>query len=642
MKKIMTILAIAAMSAACQQEMNDGMNPGAGQGTLLDCLPATLSVESSDQTKTSLVNSGDQMGSILWATGDAVSAFLGTDGNSKYTLEESSNGSTTGTFAQTAGVVGTAIDGNVLLYPYDADAAVSMSEGAATVNFTLPATQAYAADSFASGAYPMIAVSESVGSFGMKNILGLLEVALHCEFAASVSKIEFIADVPVCGAASVTASVDGEPSLVLNDAQSKTVTLNCASPVALSNDKNAKTKFYIALPAQAYEGFTLKVYDSEGYQMIETTSNTLDLKRSKVKTISLEYIIDLHAKGYANCYMVKPAESRKYRFDATVIGNGSAGLISGAHAESVNIVPVSAKLLYKTSASSTSETNNDQYAVITNSVALDSKGRVTFKSSASADKYAGNAVIAVYSEEEYNGDILWSWHIWEPSDAVADQKYSNTYTLMDRNLGACAKTNTLNNANTVSGAYYQWGRKDPYFTNASNNNALSTPYNVGRNTSCGSIGVSIRFPQTFYKYETNTESHGTTHTDKDWLPNDGHNNGLWAAVKTIYDPCPAGYRVADVDAFKNLTSTTSATGPTNGFTYDLSSFSGVAGIEHYWYGYITEYGKRSGRNTDAYMWTIGVDGVNAKAFYYKKDDTHTNPKSCPRTTGAAVRCQKIQ
>ena len=77
MKKIMTILAIAAMSAACQQEMNDGMNPGAGQGTVLDCLPATLSVESSDQTKTSLVNSGDQMGSILWATGDAVSAFLG-------------------------------------------------------------------------------------------------------------------------------------------------------------------------------------------------------------------------------------------------------------------------------------------------------------------------------------------------------------------------------------------------------------------------------------------------------------------------------------------------------------------------------------------------------------------------------------
>lgn len=640
MKKLIYILAIAAMSAACQQEINDDMTLGA-QDTVLDCLPATLNVKSSVQTKTSLVTSGDEKGSVLWSTGDAVSAFLGSDGNSKYTLDDSSNGSTNGTFNQTSGVVGAAINGNVLLYPYAADATVSMSQGAATVNFALPATQAYKADSFESGAYPMIAVSESAEGFAMKNVLGILEVALHCEFAASVSKIEFVADVPVCGAASVTASVEGEPSLVLTDSQSKTVTLNCKTPVTLSNDKTAKTKFYIALPAQKYEGFTLKVYDTNGYQMIETTSNTLDLKRSKVKTISLEYIIDLHAKGYANCYVLAPTTFCKYRFDATVIGNGSAGLISGAHTESVNIAPKSAKLLYKFGSASVANTSENQAAVNTPSVSLDSKGRVVFKSPSETNG-TGNAIIAVYSGEECTGDILWSWHIWKPSDAIADQNYSGTYTLMDRNLGSCFKSNTSNNANGVSGAYYQWGRKDPYFTNAGNGSALSSPYNVGRNTSCGSIGVSIRFPQTFYKYESNTDSYGTTHTDKDWLPNDGHNDGLWAAVKTIYDPCPAGYRVADVDAFKNLTSSISETGPTNGFTYDLTSFSGVAGIEHYWYGYITEYGKRSGRNADAYVWTVGVDGVNAKSFYYKKDDTHTNPKSCPRTTGAAVRCQKIQ
>lgn len=641
MKKIMTILAIAAMSAACQQEMNDGMNSGAGQGTVLDCLPATLSVESSDQTKTSLVNSGDDKGSILWTTGDAVSAFLGSDGNSKYTLDQNSDGSTTGTFNQTSGVVGTAMDGNILLYPYNADATASMSEGAATVNFSLPATQDYKVDSFESGTFPMIAVSESVESFDMKNILGLLEVALHCEFTASVSKIEFIANVPVCGAASVTASAEGEPSLVLTDTHSKTVTLNCATPVALSNDKTKKTKFYIALPAQQYEGFTLKVYDTNGYQMIEATSNTLDLKRSKVKTVSLEYIIDLHAKGYANCYMVTPATFCKYRFDATVIGNGNAGLISGAHTESVNIAPKSAKLLYKFGSASVTNTSENQAAVNTESVSLDSKGRVVFKSPSETNG-AGNAIIAVYADEDGTGDILWSWHIWKPLDVVADQAYSTSCTLMDRNLGSCFKSNTSNNANTVSGAYYQWGRKDPYFTNAANNNALGSPYSVGRNTSCGSIGVSIRFPGTFYKYESNTANYGTTHTDKDWLPNDGHNDGLWASVKTIYDPCPAGYRVADVAAFANITSSTSATGPQNGFTYDLSNFSGDNGIEYYWFGYLTEYGKRSGRNDYGYIWTNEVDGVNAKSLYYYKNDTYTNPKSCPRTTGAAVRCQKIK
>ena len=625
MKKIINILAIAAMSAACQQEINDDMNLGAGQDTVLDCLPATLSVESSDQTKTSLVNSGDQKGSILWTTGDAVSAFLGTDGNSKYTLDEDSNGSENGIFNQTSGVIGTAIDGNVLLYPYDADATVSMSDGAATVNFTLPATQAYAADSFESGAFPMIAVSESADGFAMKNVLGLLEVALHCEFAASVSKIEFIANAPVCGAASVTASAEGEPSLVLSDAESKTVTLNCESPVALSNDKEAKTKFYIALPAQAYEGFTLKVYDSNGFQMIETTANTLDLKRSKVKTISLEYIIDLHAKGYANCYVVKPTVFCKYRFDATVIGNGSAGMISGAHATSVNIQPRSAKLLYKVSSSSVLNTSDNQAAVNTTSVSLDSKGRITFNSP-SGTNGIGNAVIAVYSEENCTGDILWSWHIWKPEETVADQKYSSTYTLMDRNLGACTKL-SLDNVNASSGAYYQWGRKDPFFTNANSGaiTAKSTQYTIA--TSPTAIGTAVGNPATFYANDNGTSS--------DWLTT--ANNALWGTNKTIYDPCPAGYRVADQNAFKDNLTTLSATSNANHVTYVIGNLEVIIPME----GAITYgAGERTARNTEAYVWNAAVNSGKGRAW--RSYATTRGTLSMAKAYGYPVRCQKIQ
>ena len=625
MKKIMTILAIAAMSAACQQEMTDGMNPGAGQGAVLDCLPATLSVESACQTKTSLVNSGDQLGSILWTTGDAVSAFIGSDGNSKYTLDQNSNGSVKGIFNQTAGVVGTAIDGNVLLYPYDADATVSMSAGAAVVNFNLPVTQAYAADSFESGAFPMVAVSETADGFAMKNILGLLEVALHCEFAASVSKIEFIANVPVCGAASVTASVEGEPSLALSDTECKTVTLNCESPVALSNDKTAKTKFYIALPAQQYEGFTLKVYDSNGYQMIETTSNTLDLKRSKVKTISLEYIIDLHAKGHANCYMVTPATFCKYRFDATVIGNGAAGLVSGAHATSVNIQPKSAKLLYKVSSASVRNTSDNQAAVNTPSVSLDSKGRVVFKSP-SGDNGVGNAVIAVYSGENGTGDILWSWHIWKPSNAVADQKYTNTYTLMDRNLGACLNLST-GNVNASSGAYYQWGRKDPFFTNANDGafTVKSTQNTIA--TSPTTIGTAVNNPTTFYANDNGTSS--------DWLTT--ANNALWSTTKTIYDPCPAGYRVADQKAFSENLSTLSETSNTNHATYAVNGFDVImplCGCIKY------DAGARNERNSASYVWNAAVNSGKGRAWRSYADTRGT--LSMAKAYGYPVRCQKIQ
>ena len=625
MKKIINILAIAAISAACQQEINNDMPLGAGQGAVLDCLPATLSVESSDQTKTSLVNSGDQMGSILWTTGDAVSAFIGTDGNSKYTLDANSNGSTKGIFNQTSGVVGSAFDGNVLLYPYNADATVSKSEGAATVNFTLPATQTYKADSFESGAFPMIAVSESVDGFSMKNVLGLIEVALHCEFTASVSKIEFIANVPVCGAASVTASVEGEPSLMLTDTESKTVTLNCESPVALSNDKDAKTKFYIALPAQKYEGFTLKVYDSNGYQMIETTSNTLDLKRSKVKTISLEYIIDLHAKGYANCYVLTPTTFCKYRFDATVIGNGSAGLISGAHTESVAIAPKSAKLLYKNSSASTTNTSDNQAAVKTSSVSLDSKGRVLFNSP-SGTNGVGNAVIAVYSGENCSGEILWSWHIWKPTDAVADQTYSATYTLMDRNLGACSAVST-SNVNASSGAYYQWGRKDPFVT-AANSGAISAKnnqYTIAAETT--TIEASVKNPATFYAKDNG----GTS----DWLTT--ANNSLWGTTKTIYDPCPAGYRVADQKAFSDIMKTLSETSNANHATYTVNGVDVAFPL----CGYLTYAGgARSDRNTAAYVWAPAVNSGKGRAWRSYADTRGT--LSMAKAYGYPVRCQKIQ
>lgn len=625
MKKMIYFLTLVAMAASCQQDMNEGMIENTEKDSVLESLPAVLNVESSVDTRTSLVNSGDDKGSVLWTAGDAVSAFIGTDGNSKYTLDESSNGLSKGIFNQTAGVTGTVIDGNVVFYPYSADAAVSMSEGSAIVNYNLPAVQAYVADSFAPGVFPMVAVSESADNFAMKNVLGILEVALHCEFAASVSKIEFVADVPVCGAASVTASVEGEPSLVLTDSQSKTVTLNCETPVTLSNDKTAKTKFYIALPAHKYEGFTLKVYDTNGYQMIETTANTLDLKRSKVKTISLEYIIDLHADGHANCYMVTPATFCKYRFDATVIGNGAAGLIAGAHTESVNIAPKSAKLLYKNSTSSTTNTSDNQAAVKTSSVILDSKGRVVFNSP-SGDNGVGNAVIAVYSEADGAGDILWSWHIWKPANVVSDQKYTDTYTLMDRNLGACSMLST-SNVNGSSGAYYQWGRKDPFVT-AANSGAISvknTQYTISAETT--TIAAAVKNPATFYAKDNGNTS--------DWLST--ANDALWGTNKTIYDPCPAGYRVADQNAFsKNLT-TLSSTTNTNHVTFLI----GTSDVAYPLCGCITyAAGERSERNKAAYVWAPAVNSGKARAWRTYPDSRGT--LSMAKAYGYPVRCQKIQ
>lgn len=76
---------------------------------------------------------------------------------------------------------------------------------------------------------------------------------------------------------------------------------------------------------------------------------------------------------------------------------------------------------------------------------------------------AGNALIAVWDENERQ--ILWSWHIWccagnPPKGQVC---YNNAGTVMDRNLGA---TSIKHGDVRCLGLLYQWGRKDPFIGSA--------------------------------------------------------------------------------------------------------------------------------------------------------------------------------
>lgn len=148
----------------------------------------------------------------------------------------------------------------------------------------------------------------------------------------------------------------------------------------------------------------------------------------------------------------------------------------------------------------------------------------------------GNAVVEI---KNASNKTLWSWHIW-----VTDYTPSalGTGKFMDRNLGALGNT-----SNTVEakGLLYQWGRKDP-FPNSSTLTGTDEPilYTLSGTTSVSKIQVaesnnlanSIAYPLTFY--------YGAT-PNFDWYTNGtAQNNALWGpATKTVYDPCPVGWRV---------------------------------------------------------------------------------------------------
>lgn len=156
-----------------------------------------------------------------------------------------------------------------------------------------------------------------------------------------------------------------------------------------------------------------------------------------------------------------------------------------------------------------------------------------------SDNYKeGNAVIAVRDSDE---EILWSWHIWF-TDIPSDQEYLNgAGTYMDRNLGA---TSAAPGDPGALGLMYQWGRKDPFLGSSSislNTKAKSTitwPPVVSCNEFYGTVEYVTSHPTTFVAYDP---------LSYDWFfcGSSNPDNTRWLSEKTIYDPCPAGYRVPD-------------------------------------------------------------------------------------------------
>lgn len=191
-------------------------------------------------------------------------------------------------------------------------------------------------------------------------------------------------------------------------------------------------------------------------------------------------------------------------------------------------------------------------------------GRASFYVGADSDDEtkikSGNAVIGAYDAA---GTLLWSWHVWasdyDPT-AEAGQRLFNGYTMMDRNLGALASGNeSTDDIRSSYGLYYQWGRKDPFVGPATYSFANGTAATIydGSNTSLtASIAATSSSNGTadYARLNPRTFLTGSAESDYDWMWS--HDATLWTApgtAKSLYDPCPAGWRVAPAAAFAGLT-----------------------------------------------------------------------------------------
>ena len=177
----------------------------------------------------------------------------------------------------------------------------------------------------------------------------------------------------------------------------------------------------------------------------------------------------------------------------------------------------------------------------------------------------GSMIIAVTKEDGIT--ILWSWHMWftdikvDPKEATSTELPSGVF-IMDRNLGAKSKDGP---DTETFGLAYQWGRKDPFIFIKSKLTSNS-----------GSIKKSIANPRVFYTVpdaNTNWVREGpdaNVETSKRW---NNSLNGLTIGVKTIFDPCPRGWKVPWGESWSGLTTinTVRVSTPYAGFKYKLST-----------------------------------------------------------------------
>lgn len=205
----------------------------------------------------------------------------------------------------------------------------------------------------------------------------------------------------------------------------------------------------------------------------------------------------------------------------------------------------------------------------------------------------GNCVLAV---RDVSNTILWSWHIW-----VTDQNISATvsttnttgkYNFMPIYLGHCEndtrktqshaiQVNLIQNLSGerrqlsinqvgiqnlgISAPYYQWGRKDPtrpilisgsWKELYDNSEYPNVTIGAGYSAKTATLYEIVKTPYIYYCDE-NTCLYSSKYSDlwhvgntlyeKDYL------NANSKVVKSIYDPCPAGFKIPEIKAFSGFT-----------------------------------------------------------------------------------------
>lgn len=287
----------------------------------------------------------------------------------------------------------------------------------------------------------------------------------------------------------------------------------------------------------------------------------------------------------------------------------------------------------------------------------------------------GNAVVAV---KDGSGIIMWSWHIWvtdyklgtELKTITDPANLTRNYSFLPYNLGWCDANTTTYSERSVkirftqtctkksciititqkshsvsigaNNPYYQWGRKDPMLSSdgTNKNKIWYDTYGLARRDTINAswavdstvISNGIKNPKTFCTNIAMDNKYINL-----WnIDNNSVSEDLKTSVKSVYDPCPTGYKIPVANAFRTFTAVNSAWKkyPSNiwgrDFTCNIGSLLFPAsGYRNYYDSKI--YDKRGN------YWSASSNNSKYGCYFtFDKDKVHLK-HNANRTCGNAVR-----
>ena len=225
--------------------------------------------------------------------------------------------------------------------------------------------------------------------------------------------------------------------------------------------------------------------------------------------------------------------------------------------------------------------------------------------------------------------ILWSWHIWIPKTPIQTNEYDGVMGApsMDRHLGALVAAEAAEQ--TVDqqsyGLFYQWGRKDPFPGQFANSSVSIVGKEMERQNGAITVEESIKNP-TLYTYSKRGDE------GYEWCSDSIADAWGQDSDKSIYDPCPPGYRVPNGNGQVWAKSIT-------GWEFDtVNGWFKMAGLVFPFCGYMDDNEGQYCKNLErSVVWCAAASSATDGKAMYMKGASYSST-SARAARGASVRC----